>query len=127
MLASSECIDSYVDQSYPELIGAWFRLVEDMREKYNILDRDLYNIDETGFMMGIISLAMIVPCADRRRRGKEVQLGNREWVLTIAASIVRVGVSLRWILSVSSSSREESSCELVYSRRFSIRPEPPRS
>jgi hypothetical protein len=37
-----------------------------------------------GFMMGIISLAIVVTCADRRGRGKVVQLGNREWATAIA-------------------------------------------
>ena len=34
-----------------ETIGAWFRLVENMRAKYGIQDCDFYNFDETGFMM----------------------------------------------------------------------------
>jgi len=67
----------------PELIGAWFRLVENMRAKYGIVDSDLYNFDETGFMMGIISSAMVVTRADRRGRGKAVQPGNREWATAI--------------------------------------------
>ena len=62
----------------PELISAWFRLVENMRAKYGVLDCDFYNFDETGFMMGIISPAMVVTRADRRGRGKAVQPGNRE-------------------------------------------------
>ena len=61
----------------PELIGAWFRLVENMRAKYGVLDCDFYNFDETGFMMGVICPAMVVTRADRRGRGKAVQPGNR--------------------------------------------------
>jgi hypothetical protein len=68
----------------PELIGAWFQLVENMRAKYGVLDCDFYNFDETGFMMGIISPAMVVTRADRRGRGKAVQPGNREWATAIA-------------------------------------------
>ena len=62
----------------PELISAWFRLVQNMRAKYRILDCDFYNFDETGFMMGIICAAMVVTHTDRRGRGKVVQLGNWE-------------------------------------------------
>lgn len=62
----------------PELISAWFRLVENIRAKYSILDCDFYNFDETGFIMGVICPAMVVTRADRRGRGKAVQLGNRE-------------------------------------------------
>jgi hypothetical protein len=55
-----------------ELIGAWFRLVENIRAKYGILDCDFYNFDETGFMMGVICASMVVTRADRRGRGKAV-------------------------------------------------------
>ena len=68
----------------PELISAWFRLVENMRAKYGIVDSDFYNFDETGFMMGIITPAIVVTRADRRGRGKAVQPGNREWATAIA-------------------------------------------
>jgi hypothetical protein len=56
----------------PELIGAWFRLVQNMRAKYGILNCDFYNFDETSFMMGVICPAMVVTRADRRGRGKAV-------------------------------------------------------
>jgi hypothetical protein len=68
----------------PELIGAWFRLVQNMRAKYGVLDCDFYNFDETGFMMGVICPAMVVTRVDRRGRGKAVQPGNREWATAIA-------------------------------------------
>jgi hypothetical protein len=68
----------------PELIRGWFRLVGNMRAKYGIQDCDFYNFDETGFMMGVISPAMVVTRADRRGRGKAVQPGNREWATAIA-------------------------------------------
>lgn len=63
----------------PELIGAWFRLVENMRSKYGVLDCDFYNFDETGFMIGQICPGMVVTRADRHGRGKRIQPGNREW------------------------------------------------
>ena len=62
----------------PELIGAWFRLVHNIRTKYGVLDCDFYNFDETGFVMGVICPAMVVIHADRRGRGKAVQPDNRE-------------------------------------------------
>ena len=36
----------------PELIGMWFRLVENMRAKYGVVDGNFYNFNETGFIMG---------------------------------------------------------------------------
>ena len=58
----------------PELIGAWFRLVSNMRAKYGIEDSDLYNFDETGFMMGVICSSLLVViyadrCHDVERHG----------------------------------------------------------
>lgn len=67
----------------PDQINAWFRLVANMRTKYGIQDYDFYNFDETGFIMGIICSGIIVTCADRRGRGKQLQPGNREWATVI--------------------------------------------
>ena len=67
-----------------ELIGAWFKLVDNMRAKYGIADSDFYNFDETGFMMGVIcGSSMVVTRADRQGRSKSVQPGNREWATAI--------------------------------------------
>ncbi|EDO02563.1 hypothetical protein SS1G_05039 [Sclerotinia sclerotiorum 1980 UF-70] len=62
----------------PKLIEEWFRLVANIRAKYSILDGDFYNFDETGFMIGIISAAMVVTSAERHGRSKSVQLGNQD-------------------------------------------------
>jgi len=67
----------------PEVIGGWFRLVANMRAKYRIQDCDFWNFDETGFMMGMISPAMVVTRADRHGRSKAIQPGNREWATAI--------------------------------------------
>jgi hypothetical protein len=45
--------------------------------------RDMYNFDETGFMMGVVSTGAVVPGSDRRGRPKQVQPGNREWTTVI--------------------------------------------
>ena len=66
----------------PDVIGAWYRLVFNMRA-YGILDGDFSNFDETGFMMGVICASMVVTRADRRGRGKAVQHGNWEWATAI--------------------------------------------
>jgi hypothetical protein len=48
-----------------------------------VVDADIYNFDETGFIMGIISTGMVVTSTERRLGVKMVQLGNREWVTVI--------------------------------------------
>ena len=44
---------------------AWFWLVQNTIAKYGILDEDIYNFDETGFQMGMISTAKVVISAER--------------------------------------------------------------
>jgi hypothetical protein len=67
----------------PEVIRGWFALVRNTIAKYGIVDSDMYNFDETGFQMGVISSGMVVTSADRRSNTKLVQPGNREWVTVI--------------------------------------------
>ncbi|KFY28623.1 hypothetical protein V491_00378 [Pseudogymnoascus sp. VKM F-3775] len=67
----------------PELIRGWFELVQNTIAKYGINDADIYNFDETGFMMGVISTAMVITSSDGRAGAKKVQPGNREWVTVI--------------------------------------------
>src|SRR2546423_14231217 len=43
----------------------------------------LYNFDEAGFLMGIISTGMVVTASERRSRPKSVQPGDREWFTVI--------------------------------------------
>jgi hypothetical protein len=67
----------------PALIRSWFQLVRNTIEKYGILDEDIYNFDETGFQMGVISTAKVITGAERSNRPVSVQPGNREWVTAI--------------------------------------------
>ena len=67
----------------PEVIQGWFTLVRNTIAKYGIVESDIYNFDETGFMMGVISSGMVVTSAHRRSGTKLVQPGNREWVTVI--------------------------------------------
>ena len=67
----------------PALIRPWFELVHNTIRKYGILDTDIYNFDETGFQIGVISTAKVITGAERSRRPVSVQPGNREWVTAI--------------------------------------------
>jgi hypothetical protein len=70
-------------QEDPEIIGAWFTLVEDTKAKYGVHDDDVHNFDETGFQMGVIGSMKVVTGAKRRARPELVQPGDREWVTEI--------------------------------------------
>jgi hypothetical protein len=67
----------------PKLIGTWFRLVENIRAKYSIVDGDFYNFDETGFIIGLITPGMVIIRTNRCGRAKGIQPGNREWAIVI--------------------------------------------
>ncbi|KAG6998152.1 hypothetical protein FocnCong_v013463 [Fusarium oxysporum f. sp. conglutinans] len=69
----------------PTVIRNWFRLVENIITKYGIDLADIYNFDETGFIMGFIASGMVVTGTERRGRPKSVQPGNREWITVIQA------------------------------------------
>jgi hypothetical protein len=69
----------------PTIIRNWFRLVENTIAKYGIRSDDIYNFDETGFMMGMIASGMVVTGAERCGRPKSVQPGSREWITVIQA------------------------------------------
>ena len=69
----------------PTIIRDWFRLVANTIAKYGIRSDDIYNVDETGFLMGMIASGMVVIGTERREKPKAVQPGNREWITVIQA------------------------------------------
>jgi hypothetical protein len=62
----------------PVKISAWFKLVEDTRQTWGIANEDIYNFDETGFMMGVAATSKVVTSADTIGRATVIQPGNRE-------------------------------------------------
>lgn len=69
----------------PKIISAWFDLFRNMVAKHGILESDIWNFDETGFLMGQISSTLVVTSSDGRAKAKKIQPGNREWVTVIQA------------------------------------------
>ena len=67
----------------PSKIQKWFELVRSTIEEWGIADEDIYNFDETGFVMGIIATAKVITLAEKQSRPNLVQPGNREWVTAI--------------------------------------------
>lgn len=67
----------------PDAYRTWFSLVRNTINKYGIVESDIYNFDETGFVMGQICSEMVVTTSDRRGRPRAVQQGNREWITVI--------------------------------------------
>jgi hypothetical protein len=67
----------------PVLIMSWFELVEQTKAKYGILNEDVHNFDEAGFMMSKITTQLVVTGSEKRGRPKAIQPGNCEWVTVI--------------------------------------------
>jgi hypothetical protein len=69
----------------PKLISLWFKLVGDIIAKYGVIEEDIFNFDETGFQMGVISTSKVITSSDRKGRPRTKQPGNRKWVTVIEA------------------------------------------
>jgi hypothetical protein len=69
----------------PVLIRSWFELVEQTKLKYSILDKDVFNFDKAGFIIGKITTQLVVTGLERRGRPKSIQPGNCGWVTLIQA------------------------------------------
>ncbi|KFY28041.1 hypothetical protein V491_00668 [Pseudogymnoascus sp. VKM F-3775] len=62
----------------PDAINIWFCLMRNIVAKYSITDADIYNFDETGFIMGVISTGKVITNSERHSNAKLVQPGNRQ-------------------------------------------------
>jgi hypothetical protein len=67
----------------PAVIKPWFALVQGMKEKYGIIDEDMYSVDEFGFSMGKISSQLVVTGSEKPGKAKKIQPGDREWTTLI--------------------------------------------
>jgi hypothetical protein len=74
----------------PEVTQGWFRLVENTKAKYGILDKDTYNFNNSSFMMCVISTGAVVTGSERCGRPNIVQQSDRE-LASIVASINAMG------------------------------------
>jgi hypothetical protein len=70
-------------QEDPEIISAWFKLVEETKAKYGVHDDDVHNFDESGFQIGVIGTMKVVIGSERCARPNLIQPGDREWVTLI--------------------------------------------
>jgi hypothetical protein len=77
-------------QEDPDIISAWFKLVEDTKAKYGVHDDDMHNFDKTGFWIGVIGSIKIFTGAERCTRPELIQPGDRKWV-TVIQSICAAG------------------------------------
>jgi hypothetical protein len=69
----------------PKLLNDWFDRVERVMLEKGILWDDVYNFDETGFLMGVGATEKVITASARNGRAVTVHSGNREWVTVIEA------------------------------------------
>jgi hypothetical protein len=62
----------------PRVITPWFKLVANTKAKYSIGDNNMYNFDETGFMIGVIQGQMVFTGSKKHGNPKNIQPSNRE-------------------------------------------------
>ena len=62
----------------PKVIREWFSIVQRAIEENGIQPEDIYNFDETGFAIGLISAQKVITRRDLYGRRPLLQLGNRE-------------------------------------------------
>jgi hypothetical protein len=67
----------------PKALRAWFATVQSVIDENGIQAEDIYNFDERGFAMGLISSQKVVTRAEYYGRRRLLQPGNREWVTAI--------------------------------------------
>lgn len=65
--------------------------------KYSVVEEDIWNVDETGFMMARITTTMVVTNSENATRAKDVQVGNRKWDIIIQGSEVLWNHGFGWI------------------------------
>jgi hypothetical protein len=74
----------------------YFELMARKIEEYGIEPRDMYNMDEKGFLIGVLSKAKRIFSRRQYEKGglkQRLQDGNREWITTVAC-ICADGTSL---------------------------------
>ena len=54
------------------VISDWFALLRNIIIKYSIQPEDLYNFDETDFIIGVIISLIVVMRSDRREKAKSI-------------------------------------------------------
>jgi len=81
----------------PFILANWFRLYQRIKAEFNVQDSDIYNMDEKGFLQGVIAKLRVM-LSKHETNQHMTHCGNREWT-TLIKTISLTGRSLRpWII-----------------------------
>ena len=67
----------------PEILSGWFNLYLQTKTTYEVDERDIYNMDEKGFMQGVIAKYKVMVSKYDKKKAYMTQCRNREWVSLI--------------------------------------------
>src|SRR5450432_3355951 len=81
----------------PIIISEWFKLYKDTIEEYNIQSNDIYNIDEKGFMVGMLQKTKVI-ISKYEMAKYMIEPGNREWVSLIECISLDSQLLLPWVI-----------------------------
>jgi len=82
-----------IDCTTPEILEAWFRSFEAIRQQYGIQWKNTWNMDETGVALGVCSNGRVLGTSAITSCYKKTP-ENREWS-TILETISAIGARLR--------------------------------
>lgn len=82
----------------PKLLRQWFTIVQYIIDEKDIQSEDIYNFDETGFAMGLISAQKVVTRAEYYGRRSILQSGNCKWITAIESICVDSYLLLLYIV-----------------------------
>ncbi|KAG2000736.1 hypothetical protein GB937_010888, partial [Aspergillus fischeri] len=74
---------NYVQDIIKGLHTSWFKAVHEAIQEHSIHEDDIWNFDETGFIMGLCTTSKVITAIERSERPRTVIQGNREWVTII--------------------------------------------
>jgi len=81
----------------PAILAGWFNLFQSLKEEHGIEIEDIYNMDEKGFMQGVIAKLRVM-ISKYEKKAHMTQCGNREWVSLIECISMDGRVLKPWII-----------------------------
>ncbi len=80
-----------------EILAGWFNLFQSLKEEHGIEIEDIYNMNEKGFMQGVIAKLRVM-ISKYEKKAHMTQCGNREWVSLIECISMDGRVLKPWII-----------------------------
>jgi hypothetical protein len=81
----------------PDIFKDWYELYKTTCQKYRIKQRNRYNMDEKGVMMGFISKVKVI-VSKYDKKVYMIQPGNREWVSLIECISLNGRRTRPWVI-----------------------------